>query len=185
MTPTRGTRLEFIQDVAGGPLLGQTNLYRIEARAGWWTPTFDWGNQVFSIVGRTGTVMGYGGKDVPYFEQYFLGGGYNMRGFKYRKVGPIDPDTGEPFGGKTFAFASIEYSIELFNPVRFAVFYDIGYVNSGEWDWDPSDYNSDFGFGFRVLLMGAPMRIDIGFPWRTGEYNDDGMQFNFSFGTVF
>lgn len=48
MVPTRGTRLELIQDVAGGPLLGQTNLYRIEARAGWWVPTFDFGKQVFS-----------------------------------------------------------------------------------------------------------------------------------------
>ena len=185
MTPTRGTRFEFIQDVAGGPFLGQTNLYRIEGRAGWWIPTFEMGNQVLSFVGRTGTVIGYDGKDVPYFEQYFLGGGYNMRGFKYRKVGRIDPITGEAYGGKTFAFASAEYSIELFNPVRFAVFYDIGFVNTGEWDWDPSDYNSDFGVGFRILLMGAPMRIDLGFPWKTGPYNDDGMQFNFSFGTVF
>jgi len=185
MTPTKGTRLELVQDVAGGPLMGQTNLYRVEFRAGWWTPTFDFGNQVFSLVGRTGTVIGYGGKDVPYFEQYFLGGGYNMRGFKYRKVGPLDPVTGEPFGGDTFAFASAEYSIELFNPVRLAVFYDIGYVNSNEWDWDPSGYNSDFGIGLRILLMGAPMRIDLGFPWKTGPYNNDGMQFNFSFGTVF
>ena len=122
---------------------------------------------------------------MPYFEQYFLGRGYNMRGFKYRKVGKIDPVTGEAYGGKTFAFASAEYSIELFAPVRFAVFYDIGFVNTGEWDWDPSDYNSDFGIGFRVLLMGAPMRIDLGFPWQTGPYKNDGMQFNFSFGTVF
>lgn len=185
MTPTRGTRLELIQDLAGGPLMGQTNLYRIEARAGWWIPTFDFGKQVFSIVGRTGTVQGYGGKDVPYFERFFLGGGYNMRGFKYRKVGKLDPTTEEPLGGNTFAFVSAEYSIELFNPVRFAVFYDIGFVNSDSWDWNPSDYCSDFGFGFRVLLMGAPMRIDLGFPLKADEYNDDGMQFNFSFGTVF
>ena len=136
MVPTRGTRLELIQDVAGGPLLGQTNLYRIEARAGWWVPTFDFGKQVFSLVGRTGAVQGYGGKEVPYFERFFLGGGYNMRGFKYRKVGKLDPTTEEPLGGNTFAFASAEYSVELFNPVRFAVFYDIGFVNSDSWDWD-------------------------------------------------
>jgi len=185
MIPTRGTRFEFLQDVAGGPLMGQTNLYRIEGRAGWWIPTFKFGTQVLSIVGRTGTVMGFGGEDVPYFEQYFLGGAYNMRGFKYRKVGPVEPNTGEPFGGKTFGFVSVEYSIELFNPVRFATFYDIGFVNLPDWDWDPSQYNSDFGFGLRVLLMGAPMRIDIGFPLKTGPYNNDGMQFNFSFGTVF
>ena len=185
MTPTRGTRFELIQDLAGGPFLGQTNLYRIEARAGWWIPTFETGKQVFSIVGRTGSVQGYGGKDVPYFERFFLGGGYNMRGFKYRKVGRLDSATEEPLGGNTFAFASAEYSIEVFNPVRFAVFYDIGFVNSDSWDWDPSDYCSDFGVGLRILMMGAPMRIDLGFPLRAGDNNDDGMQFNFSFGTVF
>lgn len=185
MTPTRGTRFELIQDLAGGPFLGQTNLYRIEARAGWWIPTFEMGKQVFSIVGRTGSVQGYGGKDVPYFERFFLGGGYNMRGFKYRKVGRLDSATEEPLGGNTFAFASAEYSVEVFNPVRFAVFYDIGFVNSDSWDWDPSDYCSDFGVGLRILMMGAPMRIDLGFPLRAGDNNDDGMQFNFSFGTVF
>ena len=185
MTPTRGTRFELIQDLAGGPFLGQTNLYRIEARAGWWIPTFETGKQVFSIVGRTGSVQGYGGKDVPYFERFFLGGGYNMRGFKYRKVGRLDSATEEPLGGNTFAFASAEYSIEVFNPVRFAVFYDIGFVNADSWDWDPSDYCSDFGVGLRILMMGAPMRIDLGFPLRAGDNNDDGMQFNFSFGTVF
>ena len=185
MTPTRGTRFELIQDLAGGPFLGQTNLYRIEARAGWWIPTFEMGKQVFSIVGRTGSVQGYGGKDVPYFERFFLGGGYNMRGFKYRKVGRLDSATEEPLGGNTFAFASAEYSVEVFNPVRFAVFYDIGFVNSDSWDWDPSDYCSDFGVGLRILMMGAPMRIDLGFPLRAGDDNDDGMQFNFSFGTVF
>lgn len=185
MTPTRGTRFELIQDLAGGPFLGQTNLYRIEARAGWWIPTFETGKQVFSIVGRTGSVQGYGGKDVPYFERFFLGGGYNMRGFKYRKVGRLDSATEEPLGGNTFAFASAEYSVEVFNPVRFAVFYDIGFVNSDSWDWNPSDYCSDFGVGLRILMMGAPMRIDLGFPLRAGDNNDDGMQFNFSFGTVF
>lgn len=185
MMPTRGTRFEILQDLAGGPFLGDTNIYRLEARAGWWVPTFDFGNQVFSIVGRLGSVTGYGGKDVPYFEKCFLGGGYNMRGFKYRKVGPIDPATEEPLGGDSFGFVALEYSIELFNPVRLAAFYDIGFVNSDSWDWNPSDYNSDFGIGVRVLIMGAPMRIDLGFPLKTGNYNDDGMQFNFSFGTIF
>ncbi len=185
LMPTKGTRFELINDFAGGPFMGDTNLYRLELRAGWWTPTFDFGNQVLSIVGRVGTVMGLNGDEVPYFEKFFLGGGYNLRGFKYRKVGKLGATTEEPFGGDSFGFASIEYSIELFNPVRFAMFYDVGFLNEADWDFDPSDYNSDFGFGLRILLMGAPMRIDIGFPLTTGEHNDDGMQFNFSFGTVF
>ncbi len=183
--PTSGARFEILNDLAGGPFMGDTDLYRFELRAGWWTPTFEFGNQVFSAVARLGTVMGLNGEEVPYFEKFFLGGGYNLRGFKYRKVGRLGATTEEPFGGDSFGFASLEYSIELFHPVRFAVFYDVGFLNEADWDFDPSDYNSDFGFGLRIVLMGAPMRIDVGFPLTTGERNDDGMQFNFSFGTVF
>ena len=165
--------------------MGDTDLYRIEFRAGYWVPTFDFGNQVFSVVGRIGTVVGLSGDEVPYFEKFFLGGAYNLRGFKYRKVGKLGKKTEEPFGGDSFGFASAEYSIEVFNPVRFAMFYDVGFLNSSEWDFNPSDYNSDFGVGLRIILMGAPMRLDVGFPMKTGDHNDDGPQFNFSFGTVF
>ena len=185
LLPTRGTRFELINDFAGGPFMGDTDLYRIEFRAGYWVPTFDFGNQVFSVVGRIGTVVGLSGDEVPYFEKFFLGGAYNLRGFKYRKVGKLGKKTEEPFGGDSFGFASAEYSIEVFNPVRFAMFYDVGFLNSSEWDFNPSDYNSDFGVGLRIILMGAPMRLDVGFPMKTGDHNDDGPQFNFSFGTVF
>jgi len=191
MMPTTGTRFELVQTVAGGPLMGQTNLYRIEFRGGSWFRMGDYWeplsfcNQVFSIVGRTGSVMGYGGKDVPFFEKYFLGGAYNLRGFEYRKVGPIDPTTDEPLGGNTFGFLSFEYSFQIFEPVRIAAFYDVGFVNSPSWDWAVSGYNDDVGIGLRILLMGAPMRIDLGMPVTSGPYNDDGLQFNFSFGTVF
>ena len=194
MMPTSGTRFEFLQQVAGGPLQGDTNLYRVEARAGWWVPMskyfgnlpiFKYGNQVFSIVGRTGSVTGYDGKEVPFFERYFLGGAYNMRGFKYRRVGPIEQPSDEPEGGNTFAYFSLEYSYQIIEPLRIAVFYDWGFVNSSSWDWNASDYNDDFGIGFRIMIMGAPMRIDLGMPLTTGKYNDEGLQFNFSFGTVF
>jgi len=185
LTPTSGTRFEFLQDLAGGPFMGDTSLYRAELRGGWWCPTFDFGNQVVSVVGRIGGVMALSGQEVPYFEKYFLGGGYNLRGFKYRKVGRLGQRTREPFGGNSFGFASIEYSIEVFNPVRFAVFYDIGFLNEADWTFNPSDYNSDIGVGLRIILMGAPMRIDIANPVKAGERNNDGIQFNFSFGVVY
>lgn len=201
MLPTSGTRLEFLQQFAGGPLMGQTDIYKVELRAGYWLPVsrnfgayfspLKYGDQVFSVVGRTGSVWGYNGEDVPFFERYFLGGAYNLRGFKFRKVGTLDGDSHEPVGGNTFGFLSFEYSWRIIEQFRIAVFYDIGFLNEKSWDWNPSahgndgGYNDDFGIGFRILLMGAPMRIDIGMPITSGKDNDDGIQFNFSFGTVF
>jgi outer membrane protein insertion porin family len=80
---------------------------------------------------------------------------------------------------------STEYSIEVFDSARFAVFYDAGFINSNAYDFSVSQFNDDFGFGFRLLLAGAPLNLDFGFPLTAGPFNRKGMQFNFSVGTRF
>jgi len=186
VTPTRGSRYELTQSVATPFLGGDYEYYSIEMRAAKWFPTFEWQNQVLSLIGRTGTVLPYGDSDeVPFFDRYFLGGPNSLRGFDYRDVGPKDPQTGEPVGGKTYAFFSAEYSIEIAQPVRFAVFYDAGYANKGKGDWDPENFNDNWGFGIRLFVMGAPLRLDYGIPITTDDFNDEGNQFHFSFGTRF
>jgi outer membrane protein insertion porin family len=65
------------------------------------------------------------------------------------------------------------------------MFYDVGFVNVDEWDFDPSDYNDNFGVGIRLMVGGAPLSLDFGIPITTDDHNDDGLQFNFSFGTRF
>lgn len=183
--PTGGTRLQSITEVAGGPFMGQTDYVRQEFRGGVWFKLFDTAEQVLSVQGRTGTVIPYGGRTVPFFDKYFLGGPYTLRGFKFRDVGPKDPVTGEAVGGDTMAMAQIEYTIKIVDPLRFAVFYDVGFVNSSDMDWNTGTYNDNVGFGFRVLIMGAPLNLDFGYPITTDRFNDKGLQFNFSFGTVF
>ena len=70
-------------------------------------------------------------------------------------------------------------------PIRFAVFYDAGFVNSAAYDFNPRDYNDNFGFGLRLFVAGAPLSLDFGIPLRGDHYNKKGSQFNFSFGTRF
>lgn len=180
--PTEGSRYQFISELAG--LGGDADYIRLEGRAARWWPTFKTQKQVFSLVGRTGSVIPYGSSRVPFFDRYFLGGPNTLRGFKFRDVGPKDVNN-EAIGGNSFGFWSAEYSLEVVDPVRFAVFYDGGFVNANDGDFSLSDYNDDIGFGVRILIMGAPLRIDFGFPLTSDATNDDGMQFNFSFGTVF
>jgi outer membrane protein insertion porin family len=79
----------------------------------------------------------------------------------------------------------VEYTFEVVNPLRVAFFYDVGFVNSDAWDFDTSGYNDNFGFGLRLMVGGAPLSLDFGFPITDDGRNDDGMQFNFSFGTRF
>ncbi len=207
---TRGNRVELGTELAGGPFAGQTDYYRVELRASQYYNTFETLNQVLSFIGRAGVIDSYGDSDrVPYFDRMFLGGPSSLRGFDFREVGPKDmvglktqpdpdgfgsapdPDgadvapTHKPVGGNSYAMGSVEYTFEVVNPLRLALFYDIGYVNVDAWDFNPKDYNDNFGFGIRLMVGGAPLSLDFGIPITSDQYNDDGLQFNFSFGTRF
>ena len=70
------------------------------------------------------------------------------------------------------------------SPIRFALFYDAGFVNEGAYDFAPGGYNDNFGIGLRLFVAGAPLSLDFGIPLTTDD-NDEGNQFNFSFGTRF
>lgn len=184
---TRGNRLEITTDFAGGFLGGERNFYRIEARGAQFVPLFKAQEQVLAILLRGGVIQKFGetsDADLFYYN-YALGGPTTLRGFEYREVGPRSPTSGEPIGGKSYGFLSLEYSLDIVSPVRFAVFYDAGFVNRNAYDFNPSAYNDNFGFGIRMMVMGSPMSLDYGIPLTGDRFNKKGGQFNFSFGTRF
>ncbi len=186
LVTTRGNRVEFRTDLAGGPVLGDTNYYRFEMRGSQFFPVFEPQTQVLSLVGRVGTMDAFSPSDrVPFFDRFFLGGPNTLRGFNFREVGPIDPNTEDPTGGNSYGLFSAEYSLTLVEPIRFAVFYDAGFVNEDFADFDTGAYNDNYGFGLRILIMGAPLRLDYGIPITSEDHNDRGGRFSFSFGTRF
>ena len=110
-------------------------------------------------------------------------------------------------GGKTYGLFSAEYSIGFTEGFRGAIFYDGGFVNKAAGDfglkreiqrdafdgqqvvlgWNNSGWNDNFGFGIRISVMGTPLRLDYAIPMSTsGDTsmggNDNGAQFNFTFG---
>lgn len=180
--PTSGNRVRLCGEVVGGPFMGDCDYYSLDLQAAQWFPVVDY-DQSLKIGGRIGTMHAYGGSYVPFFERLYLGGPYNLRGFRYGHVGPFEGD--EPMGGQSRFYVTAEYTIRLLDELRIAFFYDGGFVNADSFDFSPSDWNDDVGFGFRILMLGALMNIDFGFPIHTGENNDDGMRLQFSFGTNF
>ncbi|MFI5335459.1 MAG: outer membrane protein assembly factor BamA [Opitutales bacterium] len=182
---TNGSRSEFITQLAGGPLGADVNYYRLEYRGAQYLPVFSFHTQVLALLAHGGVVEDYGkSSSVPLFDRNYLGGPNDLRGFEYRMVSPKDP-LGEPIGGKTYGFFSAEYTLDVVKPIRFAVFYDAGFVNADAYDFNPKDYNDNFGFGLRLFVAGAPLSLDFGIPLRGDHYNKKGSQFNFSFGTRF
>jgi outer membrane protein insertion porin family len=207
---TRGNYATVLAEVAGGPLGGDNNYYRLAFRGSKFFPIADFQDQVVSVIGRIGVVESFGASNkpetrsisfvdslgnpqtqsftftpgVPFYDRWFLGGPQDLRGFEFRTVGPKDA-SGEPLGGKSFGFVSLEYSFDLVKPVRFAVFYDAGFINAKAYDFNPATFNDDFGIGIRLFVAGAPLSLDFGIPLTSDKFNKKGTQFNFSFGTRF
>lgn len=193
--PTKGSRLSLSEEIAGNGLGGSLDYFRTELRTGKWFLLSQTAEQTLGLIGRVGTIAGSGG-NLPFYERFYLGGAYDMRGFDYNDVGAAstwDTTNGnQPVGGLTYGYLSAEYTIKAADNLRLAAFYDYGFVNKEAARFSLSEANSDVGVGLRILLGGAVMRLDFGFPLQTttnpatgAELNGGGMKFNFSFGTVF
>jgi outer membrane protein insertion porin family len=189
--PTRGQRTELLTEIAGGPLGAEADFFKWEMRSSWFFPGFFEGH-VWEVIGRGGVVEAYGDSadqadipafaQVPLFDRFFLGGVNSLRGFKYRKVGPhID---GEPVGGNTFYFGSVDYTIPIVERLKFALFYDIGNVSLDPYDFDFKDYSDNWGVGIRLNIPRlGPLRLDYGIPINYDKENVSGSgKFQFSVG---
>ena len=193
--PTKGSRLSLSEEIAGNGLGGNLDYFKTELRTGKWFLLSPTAEQTLGLIGRVGTIAGSGG-NLPFYERFYLGGAYDMRGFDYNDVGAAatwDTTNGnQPVGGLTYGYLSAEYTIKAADNLRFAAFYDYGFVNKDAARFSLSEANSDVGVGMRILLGGAVMRLDFGYPLQTtknpstgADLNGGGMKFNFSFGTVF
>jgi outer membrane protein insertion porin family len=193
--PTRGSRISLSEEIGGNGLGGDVKFLRSELRTGRWFLLSPTAEQTLGVIGRVGLLTGTAGT-LPFYERFYLGGAYDMRGFNFNDVGGYDTyDTAfgnEPMGGLTYGYFSLEYTIKAAENLRFAAFYDHGLVNRAETDFGLSESNSNYGVGMRILMGGAVMRLDFGIPLQMTkvpgtniDVNDGGMKFNFSFGTVF
>ena len=186
---TKGNRVEINTAVAATALGGDVDYYKLEVRGSQFFPIFDTQNQVLALIARGGVMDEFGAStSVPFYDRFYLGGPYTLRGFEYRAIGPQTMVSGVnvPVGGKTYGVMTLEYSCDIVEPVRFALFYDAGFVNASSYDFSPSNYSDDFGFGLRLTIAGAPLSLDFGIPLTAGDPGSKkGNQFNFSFGTRF
>lgn len=187
--PNRGQRTALEAEVAGGPLGGDTDFYKLQLRTAWYFPGFLPGH-VIEASGRLGVVDNYGfDTDVHLFDRFFLGGLYTLRGYKYRSIGPYDSTGEEPIGGRTYWFGSVEYSIPIIERLRIAAFYDIGNVYVDSYSFAPPPYgdyglySDNWGIGVRLTIpMLGPLRLDYAIPISHDPYVDGAGRFQFSVG---
>ena len=158
----KGERISISPFVIGGPLGGDEKVYGWDAQATkyWRFPgdfiflldfeaaTVDvWDSpeskQIPGVVGIVKTPGAPTGSEepvpfevpnVPIFDRLYLGGSNNLRGFRFRDIGPRDSN-GQPVGGQSMARATAELTFPIIEKARGAIFYDAGFVNPDPWDF--------------------------------------------------
>ncbi len=189
--PNHGQRTEIDPELS----VGDTTYYKLEAKTAWYFPGLFKGH-VIEAVGRAGIADSLSGGDVPFYDRYYLGGLYSLRGFKYRSIAPRDPNyypgnpdgmPNEPIGGDSYWFGSVEYSLPIFEKdngpgVRFALFYDVGAVGAGPCSFS-GNFDDNWGVGLHINIPKlGPLRLEYGVPIRHDQYNGRSGQFQFGVG---
>jgi outer membrane protein insertion porin family len=165
----RGNRSEVGAEVAGGPWGGDVSVYKLQARTQFYFPFFN--QHVLSFILSGGVVEAFGDtegqnppwNDVPIFDRYFLGGANTLRGFDYRAVGPRDAK-GEPIGGNTSVYGTVEYTFPIVERIRGALFFDAGEIREESFSFAIDDIHANVGVGVRLNLPIGPLRLDYGYP---------------------
>jgi len=187
--PNHGQRTEIDGEFSSG----DKTYYKLELRSAWYFPGFFKGH-VLEAVGRAGVVDSLGTGDVPFYDRYYLGGLYSLRGFKYRNIAPrqaFDPSAPDvvedPIGGDSFWFSSLEYSLPIVEKeggvgVRFAVFFDAGAVGEQPYSFS-GNFDDDWGVGLHINIPHlGPLRLEYGVPIHHDQYNGRTGKFQFGFG---
>ncbi len=174
LNPTSGWIVANNADLAGGPLGGDKDFYRLQTSGSYYVPIkFDELTTVLQFSGRTGIVQPYGSSErVPIFERYFAGGASSIRGYNERKVGPLDPNTEDPVGGEAMMIGNVEYTVPVIEVLKAAVFFDAGNVWSKAKDYGQGGIKSGTGVGLRVKTPIGPIKLDYGFPLSKEEGED-------------
>jgi outer membrane protein assembly complex protein YaeT len=189
--PTRGYHVRGSYEIASEALGGDWNFNHLDFLASWYTPVYEDSEgliHVFSLTGQAGLIDEFGNSDfVPIFERYFAGGIGRVRGFRFRRMGPMD-GRDNPLGGEALLVGTAEYSAPLFsNNFRGILFCDVGSAYYDVSDVNPADLRVSVGFGFRIIIpqMGPyPISFDFGFPLNAKD-TDEKSIFSFNVGLNF
>jgi outer membrane protein insertion porin family len=160
LNPSRGIYNLLTVDFAGGPLGAENQFYKTVGETNWYYPLVS--DVVLSLRGRLGFAEGYGGKELPLYERFFVGTqAMTIRGYQLKEVGPKDIN-GDPIGGNSEILMSAQLRFPITQGLSLIGFIDTGNLyDKGE--FDPTRLRAGVGAGIRFVTPLGPLALDYGF----------------------
>lgn len=140
--------------------------YKIDYKHSWYKELNN--DLTLMLNGEIGYAASYGGKNFPFFKNFFSGGVNSVRGYNVASLGPRDID---PTRGRDFAVGGQKLLVgnaELFFPVpgvtdskqfRMSAFVDGGNVFSQEQSYDVGDLRYSAGLGLSWFSPFGPLKL--------------------------
>jgi len=88
MNPTGGKEFSYSLSLEGGPMGGNVNSLENLFRSQYFRPSFHHRN-VIAMNFQVADITGYGGKDAPPYNKFYLGGENDVRGFYLYTISPF------------------------------------------------------------------------------------------------
>jgi len=152
--PTKGKRISYLFSIEGGPALGgNVNSVGNTFTMSYFHPVYH-GRNVLAFHVQASNILGYGGKNVPPYDRFYLGGENDVRGYDFYTISPfvalpsltttqitfVDPRkpglqaATVPIveyiptrpGGDLMSTGTAEYRIPIAGPVTMMFFNDLG-----------------------------------------------------------
>jgi outer membrane protein insertion porin family len=186
--PTSGTVHRFGTEIAAPG--GSLKYYRATYQLQQFVPvTRAW---VLQLGGEFGIANGYGGKDLPFYKNFYAGGIGSVRGYAAAGIGPRDTNadgtlSDDRLGGnrRVLANAELMYALSGYEKsVRLGTFFDMGQVYAKEDRVDLGQLRKSYGVSLTWISPVGPLKFSIANPM--GKHDGDKLErFQFQLGTVF
>ena len=148
-------------------------------------------SRIFTLMlnGEASVASGYGGKDMPFWLNYYAGGIGSVRGFENGTLGPFDAATGEYLGGTRRLVGNAEVLFPMpgmgtDKSLRLSAFLDAGQVWGKSQSIALGDLRFSTGVAFTWSSPMGPLKFSLARALKK-ETNDKTQLFQFQLGSVF
>lgn len=185
LDPKNGARHGLTAELAGGPLGGSNDFYKVTGDSAWYFPMV-W-DTVFAPRARFGVARSYSKSSrLPIGDRFFVGGIQTMRGFSFGQAGPVSSiDNASALGATKQLIFNMDYVFPVATElkVKGVLFFDYG---KGFEDGAALslDLRKAVGIEGRWLSPFGPLRLSYGINLDRRQGERAGV-FEFSIGALF